>query len=84
MSEPVEHDGRHFFAVLEHLGSEADRLGIRAVDAYGKPGSMSDFLDTVTRYVLAREQEIDQLRAAIQTAGFVYRDTGSGPNLVRY
>jgi len=84
MREPVEHDGRHFFTVLEHLGSEADRLGIRAVDAYGSPMPVSDFLDTVMRYILAREQEIDQLRAAIQTAGFVYRDTGSGPNLVRY
>jgi hypothetical protein len=61
MREPVEHDGRHFFAVLEHLGSEADRLGIRAVDSYGKPGSVSDFLDTVMRYILAREVEIDRL-----------------------
>ena len=61
MSEPVEHDGRHFFTVLEHLGSEADRLGIRAVDSYGNPVSVSDFLDTVMRYILAREAEIDRL-----------------------
>jgi hypothetical protein len=61
MSEPVEHDGRHFFAVLEHLGSEADRLGIRAVDSYGNPVSVSDFLDTVMQYILAREAEIDRL-----------------------
>jgi hypothetical protein len=61
MREPVEHDGRHFFTMLEHLGSEADRLGIRAVDAYGQTGSVSDFLDTVIRYILAREAEIDRL-----------------------
>jgi hypothetical protein len=47
--------------MLEHLGSEADRLGIRAVDAYGQTGSVSDFLDTVIRYILAREAEIDRL-----------------------
>jgi hypothetical protein len=61
MSEPVEHDGRHFFTVLENLGVEADRLGIRVVDAYGKTGSVAEFLDTVMRYIIARESEIDQL-----------------------
>jgi hypothetical protein len=61
MGKPVEHDGRHFFTVLEHLGSEADRLGIRAVDSYGSPMPVSDFLDTVMRYILAREAEIDRL-----------------------
>ena len=84
MAEQVEHDGRHFFTVLEHMGSEADRLGIRAVDSCGKPGSVSDFLDTVIRYIVARDAEIDGLRAAIETSGFVYRNTDSGPNLVRY
>jgi hypothetical protein len=62
MSEPVEHDGRHFFIVLEHLGVEADRLGIRAVDAYGKAMPVSEFLDTVMRYILAREKECDNSR----------------------
>ena len=62
MSEPVEHDGRHFFIVLEHLGVEADRLGIRAVDAYDEAGSVSDFLDKVIRYILAREKECDRSR----------------------
>lgn len=66
MAEQVEHDGRHFFTVLEHLGSEADRLGIRAVDSYGKPGSVSDFLDTVMRYIIAREVEIDRLSKEVR------------------
>jgi hypothetical protein len=57
----VGHDGRHFFTVLENLGVEADRLGIRAVDSYGNPASASDFLDTVMRYIIARESKIDQL-----------------------
>jgi hypothetical protein len=62
----AEHDGRHFFTVLEHLGSEADRLGIRAVDSYGSPMPVSDFLDTVMRYILAREAQIDGLRREVR------------------
>jgi hypothetical protein len=67
MAEQVEHGGRHFFTVLEHLGSEADRLGIRAVDSCGNPESASDFLDTVMRYILAREAQIDSLRREVRT-----------------
>jgi hypothetical protein len=65
MAEQVEHDGRHIFTVLERLGSEADRLGIRAVDSYGKPGSVSGFLDMVIRHIVARDAEIDGLRAQV-------------------
>lgn len=61
-------DGRHAFQILEHLGAEADRLGVRAVDMYGNPGSVAEFLDKIAHYITARENEADQLREALMGA----------------
>jgi hypothetical protein len=53
---------RHAFQILEQLGSEADRLGVKVVDAYGQSGPVSEFLPKIIRYIEAREAEIDRLR----------------------
>jgi hypothetical protein len=53
---------RHAFQILEQLGPEADRLGIKVVDAYGQSGPVSEFLPKIIRYIEAREAEIDRLR----------------------
>lgn len=58
-------DNRHAFQILERLGPEADRLGIKVVDAYGNSGPVSEFLPKIVRYIEAREAEIDRLRARI-------------------
>jgi hypothetical protein len=55
-------DSRHAFQILEQLGPEADRLGIKVVDAYGQSGPASEFLPKIIRYIEAREAEIDRLR----------------------
>ena len=55
-------DNRHAFQILERLGPEADRLGIKVVDAYGQSGPVSEFLPKIIRYIEAREAEIDRLR----------------------
>jgi hypothetical protein len=55
-------DSRHAFQILEQLGPEADRLGIKVVDAYGQSGPVSEFLPKIIRYIEAREAEIDRLR----------------------
>jgi hypothetical protein len=55
-------DNRHAFQILEQLGPEADRLGIKVVDAYGQSGPVSEFLPKIIRYIEAREAEIDRLR----------------------
>lgn len=55
-------DNRHAFQILEQLGPEADRLGIKVVDAYGNSGPVSEFLPKIVRYIEAREAEIDRLR----------------------
>jgi hypothetical protein len=49
---------RHSFQVMEELGAECDRLGVRVVDVHGERGSASDFLATVARYIEAREKEL--------------------------
>jgi hypothetical protein len=59
-------DNRHAFRILEQLGPEADRLGIKVVDAYGQSGPVSEFLPEIIRYIEAREAEIDRLREAIR------------------
>ena len=61
-------DGRHAFQILEQLGAEADRLGVRAVDMYGRPGSVAEFLNQIALYITARENEADQLREALMGA----------------
>jgi len=48
---------RHSFQVMEELGAECGRLGVRVVDVHGESGSASDFLATVARYIEAREKE---------------------------
>lgn len=53
---------RHAFRILEELGAEADRLGIKVVDADGKPGPASEFLPKIIRYIEAREAEIDRMQ----------------------
>ena len=55
-------DNRHAFQILEQLGPEADRLGIKVVDAYGQSGPVSEFLPKIIRHIEAREAEIDRLR----------------------
>ena len=59
-------DNRHAFQILEQLGPEADRLGIKVVDAYGQSGPVSEFLPKIVRYIEAREAEIAQLQEAIR------------------
>lgn len=58
-------DNRHAFQVLAKLGPEADRLGIRVVDAFGQPGPVTDFLDGIVRYIEAREDESDRLNREV-------------------
>jgi hypothetical protein len=48
----------HSFQVMEELGVECDRLGVRVVDVHGESGLASDFLATVARYIEAREKEL--------------------------
>lgn len=55
-------DHRHAFQILEQLGPEADRLGIKVVDVYGQSGPVSEFLPKIIRYIEAREAEIDRLQ----------------------
>lgn len=55
-------DNRHAFQILEQLGPEADRLGIKVVDAYGQSGPVTEFLSKIIRYIEAREAEIDRLQ----------------------
>jgi hypothetical protein len=55
-------DNRHAFQILGQLGPEADRLGIKVVDAYGQSGPVSEFLPKIICYIEAREAEIDRLR----------------------
>jgi hypothetical protein len=62
LSEWRDMDNRHAFQILEQLGPEADRLGIKVVDAYGQSGPVSEFLPKIIRYIEAREAEIDRLR----------------------
>lgn len=59
-------DNRHSFQVLAQLGPEADRLGIKVVDAYGQAGPVTDFLDGIVRYIEAREDEIDRLQKRLK------------------
>ncbi len=59
---PVHPAARHAFKILEQLGPEADRLGIKVVDAYGQSGPVSEFLPKIVRYIEAREAEIDRMR----------------------
>jgi hypothetical protein len=58
-------DSRHAFQILEQLGPEADRLGIKVVDAYGQSGPVSEFLPKIVRYIEAREAEIELLRGTV-------------------
>lgn len=53
---------RHSFQVMEELGAECDRLGVRVVDVHGERASASDFLATVARYIEAREKELHDRR----------------------
>jgi len=51
---------RHAFRILEELGAECDRLGVRAVDEYGESGPVSEFLAKIIHYIEARERECDR------------------------
>jgi hypothetical protein len=79
-------DNRHAFQILEQLGPEADRLGIKVVDAYGQSGPVSEFLPKIIRYIEAREAEnaslrlTDAERAAIETAAKFMAGWGGVPN----
>ena len=55
-------NSRHAFQILEQLGPEADRLGIKVVDVYGKSGPVAEFLAKIIHYIEAREAEIDRLQ----------------------
>ncbi len=50
---------RHAFKILEELGAECDRLGVRVVVVDGERGSASEFLAKIVRYIEARENECD-------------------------
>jgi hypothetical protein len=51
---------RHAFRILEELGAECDRLGVRVVDVHGERGPASEFLAKIVRYIEARERECDR------------------------
>jgi hypothetical protein len=51
---------RHAFQILEQLGAECDRLGVRVVDVHGESGPASDFLAKIVYYIEARERECDR------------------------
>jgi hypothetical protein len=51
---------RHAFQILEQLGAECDRLGVRVVDVHGESGPASDFLAKIVHYIEARERECDR------------------------
>jgi len=53
---------RHAFKILEDLGAECDRLGVRVVDVHGDSVPTSEFLAKIVRYIEAREKECDALR----------------------
>jgi hypothetical protein len=55
---------RHSFQVLEELGAECDRLGVRVVDVHGESGPASEFLTKIVRYIEARERECDRYTLA--------------------
>jgi len=65
---------RHAFQILEELGAECDRLGVRVVDVHGESGLASEFFATIVSYIEAREKECDRAtltdaeREAIQRA----------------
>ena len=48
---------RHAFRILEELGAECDRLGVRVVDVHGERGPPSEFLAKIVHYIEARERE---------------------------
>jgi hypothetical protein len=50
----------HAFRILEELGAECDRLGVRVVDVHGESGPASEFLTKIVRYIEARERECDR------------------------
>jgi hypothetical protein len=51
---------RHAFQILEQLGAECDRLGVRVVDVHGESGPASEFLAKIVHYIEARERECDR------------------------
>lgn len=53
---------RHAFTILEELGPECDRLGVRVVDVHGSAGPASEFFAKLVSYIEAREAECDRLR----------------------
>jgi hypothetical protein len=65
---------RHAFKILEELGAECDRLGVRVVDVHGERGSASEFLAKIVRYIEARECLTDAEREAIAVAAEAYAD----------
>jgi hypothetical protein len=73
---------RHAFQILEQLGAECDRLGVRVVDVHGESGPASDFLAKIVRYIEARERECDRHaltdaeREAISAAACICEDAG--------
>jgi hypothetical protein len=56
---------RHSFQVLEELGAECDRLGVRVVDVHGVSGPASEFLAKIARYIEYREKECELLAEKI-------------------
>jgi hypothetical protein len=74
---------RHAFRILEELGAECDRLGVRVVDVHGESGPASEFLTKIVRYIEARERECDRytLADAEREAIAYYVGTG-GPDAV--
>jgi hypothetical protein len=39
--------------------------------------------ESAVRRIIALQERVEELEAAIETSGFVFRNTDSGPNLVK-
>jgi len=85
---------RHAFQILEQLGAECDRLGVRVVDVHGERGPASEFLAKIVRYIEARERECDRhaltdaereaVEWALEEAVWSYNpDCGDHPDTLR-
>jgi len=85
---------RHAFRILDELGAECDRLGVRVVDVQGESGPVSEFLAKIIHYIEARERECDRptltdsereaVEWALEEAVWSYNpDCGDHPDTLR-
>ncbi len=64
---------RHAFQILEELGAECDRLGVRVVDVHGESGLASEFFAKIVSYIEAREKECDRPTLTDEEREALYR-----------